>query len=120
VERVVIGEVVVDIYDEVETLVHRWPDRAEMVASSNPRDPESVARAWALGYHGDTWAMSREHELVHHELAVANGYPWSPTLYCVASGRAGRGECACPQPHWVEEAAVLAVQADRRLRGPEA
>lgn len=111
-----LGAVTVDVYDDIETLVHRWPDGAELVATSNPHDPEHVDRAWQLGYQGDTWAMSREHELLHHELAVAHGYPWSPTLYCVASGAAARGDCRCPQPHGIEEAAVLAVQIDRNAR----
>lgn len=63
-----------------------------------------VARAHALGYGGDTWAMTRDHELLHTSLAENAGLSYSPTLWALAHGE--------PMPPDVqrEEGLVLHVQ----------
>lgn len=69
-----------------------------------PQDDDAyIARAEALGYGGDTLAMSREHELLHSLIAHWLGLPESPTLRGVATGNYW--------PNWhAEECAVLALQ----------
>lgn len=100
------GDVVVLVDDERETLTHVWPDGVTLVATSNPTDPAHVGKAWAFGYRGDTWAMSKAHELAHQALAVLDGLPWSPTLRCLALG----GDCDHGDAHGMEEVRVAAFQ----------
>lgn len=52
---------------------------------------EDVARARALGYSGVSdedacWLMHAEHDLAHHLVAQALGWPWSQVLYLTACG----------------------------------
>ena len=73
-------------------------------------DDAYLARAEALGYGGNTLAMSREHEIGHSLLAHVLGLPESPTLRGVAEMRYW--------PAWrAEEAAVLALAAYARAAG---
>lgn len=51
-------------------------------------DPASVALAHELGYHGDTWRMSYEHDFLHSLLSEMIGNPRSYTLWLLAEGRA--------------------------------
>jgi hypothetical protein len=59
---------------------------------------EDVARAHSLGYDGNVWAMTRDHDRIHALLAHAFGLPESPalrqTLTGVQSELAGAEECA--------------------------
>lgn len=98
------------------TLVRVWNAEAWMatridgypfVSTGNPDDPASVALAHELGYDGDTWAMSRDHELLHSWLAVRRGLPFSPTLWAVSRG--DKRLTADPIREW-EEGDVLALQ----------
>lgn len=73
--------------DAARLLVTVFPDGSELPAAGNS-DPESVAYAHELGYGGDTWAMSRDHEVAHTFLAVRAGLPFCPVLH--------RAACGCP------------------------
>lgn len=103
------------------TIVRVWNSEAWMasrvdgypfVSTGNPDDPASVALAHELGYGGDTWAMSRDHELLHSWLAVRRGLPFSPTLWAVSRG--DKHLTADAIREW-EEGDVLAVQKFLRL-----
>lgn len=65
--------------EERRYLETRFHDGTIVPAVGNT-DPASVALAHDLGYEGDTWAMSRDHELLHTILAGG----LSPTLWRVA------------------------------------
>jgi hypothetical protein len=65
---------------------------------------EDVARAHALGYCGDVWLMTRDHDRFHAMLAYALGLQESPAL---------RNTANAVKPTLLtdlEEAAVLAIQ----------
>lgn len=64
---------------------------------------EDVARAHSLGYAGDTWAMTRDHDRLHALLCHALGLEESPALR--ATARREESELA-----GAEECAVLAIQ----------
>lgn len=55
------------------------PDGALVVARPN-QGAEHVARARALGYDGDVWAMTMEHDPMHARLCHALGLRESPAL----------------------------------------
>jgi hypothetical protein len=65
--------------------------------------PEDKARARSLGYEGDVWAMTRDHDRFHALLAHAFGLEESPALRATARGE--QSELA-----GAEECAVLAIQ----------
>lgn len=79
------------------------PDGKKVTAVAHT-GPEDVARAHALGYGGDLWAMTREHDLLHAKLAAMLGLPESPVLRSAVSD-AWDGELI-----GAEECAVLAIQ----------
>lgn len=87
-------------------------DGYPFVATGNPDDPASVTLAHDLGYGGDTWAMSRDHELIHSWLAVWRGLPFSPTLWAVSRG--DKHLAADLIREW-EEGDVLALQKYLKL-----
>lgn len=66
--------------------------------------PEDQARARALGYQGDVWRMTLEHDHMHVRLCHALGPRESPALR-----QASRGESS--DLAGAEEAMVLAAQA---------
>lgn len=104
----------VRIWEEKRYLETHLPGGGVVPAAAND-DPDSLARAHALGYHGDTWAMSRDHEVMHTLIAVRRGLSCSPTLLYVATG-AGPGideglRCR-------EEQEVLGLQATLRCGAP--
>lgn len=85
---------------EPPTLVTYFPDGSELAAC--PHDTDEYRECAAeMGYRDDTWAMCREHELLHSAMAVMEGREYSWTLYQAANGREGD---TC------EEARVLAMQ----------
>lgn len=103
------------------TLVRVWNSEAWMatridgypfVSTGNPGNSAAVALANELGYRGDTWAMSRDHELLHSWLSVRRGLPFSPTLWAVSRG--DKRLTADAIREW-EEGDVLAVQKFLRL-----
>jgi hypothetical protein len=104
---ITIGECVITIDDDARRLVTRFPDGSELPATGNA-DPESVARAHDLGHAGDTWAMSRDHEIAHSFLAARAGRPCSPTLYHAANPDSPVG--ADPEERLREECRVLTFQ----------
>lgn len=95
---------VVDVDDDARWVVTRFDDGTEVHAHPN-HDPESVARAAALGYH-DTWAMSRDHELAHHWLAFRAEHWASFTMWSLAHPDLHRDDATIHQ----EEANVLRFQ----------
>lgn len=88
-------------------IVTRFEDGTEVHAHP-VYDANSLALAAELGY-GDgeeaVDAMTRHHDYLHSALAVAQGLPYSPTLWAVAHDQ--------PMPDGVaaEEETVLRVQA---------
>jgi hypothetical protein len=109
-----LGDNLVRIWDEDRYLETHLPGGGVVPAAAN-HDPESLALAHSLGYHGDTWAMSRDHEVIHTLIAVRRGLACSPTLLYVAT-EAGPGmdeglRCR-------EEQEVLGLQASLRCGAP--
>jgi hypothetical protein len=103
------------IVDEEHRYLETWfPDGTRVPAAPN-YDAASIERAHDLGYEGDTWAMTRDHELAHSWLAVTSGLGQSPTLWHLAHPEAEPlGE------HDVngEEARVLRFQRTLSKPGP--
>lgn len=83
----------------VETVL---PGGAVVAAHPN-RTPEDFARARALGYQGDVWGMTLDHDHMHVRLCHALGLKESPALR-----QASRGESS--ELSGVEEEMVLAAQ----------
>ena len=83
----------------VETVL---PD-GKVVSAVSHTGPEDVARAHSLGYKGNLWAMTRDHDRLHAALAHMLGLPESPVLR--ASGTGATSELL-----GAEECAVLAIQ----------
>lgn len=97
--------------------LHIWPDYMETryvlsVPAAGNDDAESIRRAWELGYAGDTFAMSRDHELLHSLIADQRGMPWSAVLLGVAVRAAGgdKGMVISREDSDEEEALVIDVQ----------
>lgn len=105
----------VRIFDEDHFLETVFHDGTRVPAS--PEDTDQYrATARRLGYGIDTWALCRDHELSHTQLAELLGLPYSPTLWAVAHGHywgiPGRmGEMMA------EGNMVLAYQQWRLIRG---
>jgi hypothetical protein len=97
---------VVEVNDTDRWLVTRFDDGSELHAHPN-HDHASIVRAYALGYLGDTWAMSRDHELAHHYLAAIAGHWQSYALWLAANPDLPRDD----SPVHAEEARVLRWQA---------
>lgn len=94
------GAAVVEIFEDfVRTTL---PGGAALIATPGTT-PEDIARAHALGYGGDVWAMTRDHDRFHALLAHAFGLEESPALRQAVSGT--HSELA-----GAEEEAVLAIQ----------
>jgi hypothetical protein len=74
---------------------------APATPNSSPVDTE---RAHVLGYNGDTWSMTLDHELLHTWVAERLGRECSVVLWNVAHGK--------PKPHGglVEEGYVTSIQ----------
>lgn len=102
-----VGSCAVVIDDEGRSLTTTFPDGSVLPACGNA-DPESVARAHELGYAGDTWAMSRDHEIAHSFLAAKAGLPCSATLRRAALG--GKADTPSASEREREECAVLVFQ----------
>jgi hypothetical protein len=80
-------------------------------------DQQSVDRAIALGYAGDTWAMSKDHEILHSLIAEQRGEDYSRVLFGVAYREIGgdKERIVSPLASWQEESLVLSVQKYVRL-----
>jgi hypothetical protein len=63
--------------NENKTVTTVFDDGTQVVASPNYRK-EDIDKARELGYNGDTWRMSRVHELMHTWLSVKAGGTRSP------------------------------------------
>ena len=103
-----LGTSTIELHDSLMT-VTRLHDGREIKAW--PQEDEAYrARAVELGYGADTFAMSRDHEILHSLIAVWLGLPESPTLRGAATRQWW--------PNWrQEEGAVLAMQALCRALG---
>lgn len=94
------GATLVEVFDGlVRTTL---PDGTPVHAVPN-HTPEDVARAHALGYEGDVWAMTRDHDHFHAMLANTLGLRESPALRAAVTGQASDLSGA-------EEEVVLALQ----------
>ena len=71
------------IWHEQHRLVTVFEDGAELTACPN-YDPESVSRSHSLGYCGDVWAMTVDHEVGHTILAEMDNLDFSPALWAAA------------------------------------
>lgn len=74
--------------------VSTFPDGARLVADTWPQSSEQHLRADALGYGVTTDAvveMNRDHDLAHHVVARALGYPACPLLQAQAAGHQFQG-----------------------------
>lgn len=97
--------------------VELWSDflrtvlRFEVPAAGND-DADSIRRAWELGYGGNTWHMSRDHELLHSLIAEQRGEPYSRVLLGVGVRAAGgcKEDIISQVESDDEEALVLDVQ----------
>jgi hypothetical protein len=76
-------DVQVDVYEDTRTVTTTFADGTYVCAAPN-FDPDNIKQAWSLGYQGDTWAMTRDHELTHSLLAVRDGLEHSQTLWRLA------------------------------------
>lgn len=102
------------IFEDTHYLETAFPDGTKVPAA--PQDTDDYrATAFRLGYGTDTWAMCREHELAHTELAELLGLPYSPTLWAVAHGEK-RAIIGAPGEMQAEEDLVLAYQRWRNVR----
>lgn len=103
------GRTLVEVFDGwVRTTL---PDGSELHAVPGETE-EDVARAHSLGYGGDVWLMTRDHDRFHAMLAYALGLPESPALRNTAQGG---GSMLLTD---LEECAVLAIQRYvQELRG---
>jgi len=95
-----LGTVTVTTHDGYT--VTRFADGRE-VHAHHAEQPGQAETAKGLGYR-DATAMNRDHDLTHSLLAYWLGLPCSPTLRDVASG------APATEIHYLEEAAVLAIQ----------
>lgn len=81
---------VFEISDADRTVRSIWPDGIELAGTSTV-NIETTAAARALGYPGNVaeavWSMNRQHDLLHHVVAVAEGWPWSVVLRHAAERR---------------------------------
>lgn len=84
-----IGEAEIEIDDQNHTVTSRFPDGHQLTAVAN-FTPEDVDRARSLGYVGTAeevvLQMTREHDVLHHVVATAQGWPYSMVLWSVAKG----------------------------------
>jgi hypothetical protein len=109
----------VEIKLNANVSVHVWPEHqflqsvfktAVLPAAPNWGHPPSVRLAHELGYNGDCYLMSRDHEILHHVIASHRGAPWSWTLWWEAH----KDEHRLPKPplglYSEEEGLTLALQ----------
>lgn len=88
-ETLRLGEVLYEIDDEQGHVQSIWPDGKRLIGAYS-YDEEDVARARSLGYTGTDLevcaALHREHDLAHHLVAQALGWPSSMVLRLAAEG----------------------------------
>lgn len=103
------GRTLVEVFDGfVRTTL---PDGSAVHAVPGETE-EDVARANALGYGGDCWLMTRDHDRFHAMLAYGLGLTESPALRRTAES--GKSTLLTD----LEEGAVLAIQRYvQELRG---
>lgn len=79
------GQAVVVVYDKDQYCETIFPDGLKAAATPEA-GPEYLDAAIKHGYSGRNakWDFCREHELLHHYLACAIGYSYSPTLHDVS------------------------------------
>lgn len=76
-----------EIDDDRERVRSRFPDGTSCLGVAS-FTAEDHARAEALGYgrgHDAVWQMHREHDLAHHLVAQALGWPYSIVLHRAAN-----------------------------------
>lgn len=80
-----IGRVRVHVLDDVPHLWTAWDDG--LILPAGPAPADRLALCADMGYGDDLWAMSLDHEIAHHWLAVLDGLPFSVSLRLVAAGQ---------------------------------
>ncbi len=104
---IVLRGCIVRVYPAARYLETIYPDGSMLPAA--PHDTDAYRQtARACGYGVDTWALCREHELLHSLLAEERDLCQSPTLWDVAHGVAP--DAAQLAVHHREESEVLALQ----------
>jgi hypothetical protein len=85
-----LGDVVYTVDPDSRRVVSCWPDGRETVGTFSYTE-EDIARARALGYQGSDAQVCEqlhaEHDLAHHLVAQALGWPSSVVLRMAAEGR---------------------------------
>lgn len=106
-----IGECLVHSWDDHRILETEFADGLSVTAAAND-DPDSIARAYELGYNGDTWEMSKAHEVAHTLPDVARGYQYSRVLRGVAVRATGgsKEDVISPEASDFEEGLCLSFQ----------
>jgi hypothetical protein len=99
---------------ENKTVTTVFDDGTQVVASPNYRK-EDIDRASELGYNGDTWRMSRVHELMHTWLAVKLDQDYSQTLWSVPN----HDKPGCPEPELREFEEWVVCEFQKYLNGIE-
>lgn len=76
-----------EVDDEQFHVATTFPDGTVATGVAQFEDDDE-ARARGLGYEGTRpdvcWAMHRDHDLLHHVVAQAQGWPYSMVLWAVA------------------------------------
>jgi hypothetical protein len=104
------------LVDEAARYVESRMEDGTKVGATPNADDWSRRIAAELGYGGDTWSMSRDHELAHTWLAHVEGRPWSPTMWRLA--HPDSAEVADDTEVAEEEARVLDFQRSLDKSGP--
>lgn len=101
----------VQVWPEKQFLQSVFKSGGTLPAAPNWQHEPSVRLAHELGYKGDCFAMSRDHEILHHVSAIHSGAPWSWTLWWEAH----KALFSLPRPprglYSREEAVTLGLQA---------
>jgi hypothetical protein len=75
--------VMYEIDDENLKVKSVFPDGSELIGIASLEE-DDVNRARALGYM-DAWQMHRHHDLLHHIVCQAMGWPYSIVLWMIAN-----------------------------------
>lgn len=111
----------VEIRLNANVSVQVWPERqflqsvfrtgGVLPAAPNWDHAPSVRLAHELGYKGNCFLMSRDHEVLHHVTAIHRGAPWSWTLWWEAHKVVHDLRTPPLGLYRREESCVLALQA---------
>jgi hypothetical protein len=99
------------VWPEKQYLESRFRTGGVLPAAPNWDHAPSVRLAHEIGYKGNCYLLSRDHEILHHVTAIHLGAPWSWTLFWEAH-KLTHGLPLPPRGLYRgEERRVLALQA---------